>query len=186
MSEHVRIAIAMTDGRVFHMTVESRGRFPSPPKQGGWVQERNAAGEWSGWYVRQVTDAVIEHELDRASFGWALDERGPALPVTWRRISADESVDFERHRLYRNAMTLREGRIERDIDKARECHRNHLRRLRISELAKLDAQWMRATGQGDKKAAAAIEKQRQQWRDAPADPRIDAARTVEGLKALLE
>jgi nitroimidazol reductase NimA-like FMN-containing flavoprotein (pyridoxamine 5'-phosphate oxidase superfamily) len=62
--------------------------------------------------------------------------------------------------------------------------RRNLRHERGARFLELDAQWMRATGQGRQAEVAAIEKKRQALRDAPADPRIDAARNLEQLKAI--
>jgi hypothetical protein len=59
-----------------------------------------------------------------------------------------------------------------------------IRKERKVTLRDLDAKWMRATGQKDNAAADAIEAERQKWRDAPADPRIDAAQSVEELKQI--
>jgi hypothetical protein len=51
-------------------------------------------------------------------------------------------------------------------------------------MVELDGQWTRATGQGKKAEQDAVEAERQKWRDAPADPRIDVAQTVEELKQI--
>jgi hypothetical protein len=50
------------------------------------------------------------------------------------------------------------------------------------KMVELDGQWTRATGQGKQAEADAVEAERQKWRDAPADPRIEAAQSVEELK----
>jgi hypothetical protein len=104
--------------------------------------------------------------------------------VSWRRIEAAERVLFQHDRTYRNALIMQGDKIAHDMPKARECHRNHLRRIRAHELPELDAQWMRAMGQGKAKEAAEVEAKRQKWRDAPADKRIDAAKTIADLAAV--
>lgn len=87
-------------------------------------------------------------------------------------------------RTYRNGWQASGGLVRHDIAKCRTLHRDRLRALRKPLLEALDAQWMRAKGQGNEDAAAVIEARRQALRDAPADPRIEAAKSVEELKAI--
>jgi hypothetical protein len=82
-----------------------------------------------------------------------------------------------------------------DMDKAREIQRGAIRAMREPLFADLDRAFTRAQGRvsaldGPRKTEAeatmrAIEAQRQALRDAPADPRIDAAQTPEELKAAI-
>lgn len=75
--------------------------------------------------------------------------------------------------------------IEVDMPHAREIHRGWLRRKRISMLAELDVQYQRADEAGDKGAKQGIAKEKQRLRDLPADPRIEAAKTPDELKAIV-
>lgn len=88
-------------------------------------------------------------------------------------------------RTFRNAWTAAPGQIVHDMAKCRAIHRDRIRALRKPLLESLDAQWMKAIATGDSGAAAAAEAKRQRLRDAPADPSIDAARTVDELKAVV-
>jgi len=172
----IYIVAAWSDGSVSHEAIQLVGRFPSKPK-GEWVY----SGELL--WTRQPTDSTIEYELSRTEMRRAqLDNL--AL-VHWRRLTQSEHDLFGVDRVYRNALVDRNGKIEHDLLKARECHRSEIRRHRRNAMLELDGRWMGATGQGKKKEADAIEAERQKWRDAPADPRIEAAKSVEELKTLV-
>ena len=86
---------------------------------------------------------------------------------------------------YRDGLEHDGTKLVHSIAKCREIKRTHLRIERTDKLFELDGRWMRATGQGKKAEADAVEAERQKWRDAPADPRIDAAQSVEELKQIM-
>lgn len=71
-----------------------------------------------------------------------------------------------------------------DIQKAKEIHRNYIRRARESKLQELDVQFQRELEKGSNANVDPIVSQKQQLRDAPSDSRIDAASTPEELKLL--
>ena len=100
-------------------------------------------------------------------------------PVSVRPI--DPAV-LPADRAYRDAWTFDGERFGHDIAKAREAHRNNLRAQREPMLKAQDVLLMRAIETGADTKAIAVEKQR--LRDAPADPRIDAAQTVDELKLI--
>jgi hypothetical protein len=87
-------------------------------------------------------------------------------------------------RTYRNAWVadLVNGSIGHDMPKAREIHKNYMRRARTPLLADLDTQYMRADEAGNGASKAQIAAQKQALRDVTADPGIAAAQTVEELK----
>jgi len=192
MSE-VYVAATLTNGQVAHVAIQTSGRFPGRPA-GGWAKSEGAF-EWT----RADSDENIEYELARHAQLWALPTRetqggnivimpGVSL-VSWRRISPEEHALFEQDRpgegsYYRSAIVDRGGVIQHDMAKARECRRERVRQKRSIILSRLDGDWMKATGQGNKQKADEVEAERQKWRDAPADPRIDAAQSVEELKLL--
>lgn len=163
------ILIEMSDGAVYCMAFQKHGRFPSKPDGGGWVAQPD------GTYARIATDANIDWEVERAARQWL-----PLKVTDWRE--ADDISAFNQNRRYRNAIRMVGGKPEHDMDLAREIHRNILRVRRAEQFTELDAQWTRAIGQGTD--AGAIEAKRQELRDAPADPRIDAAQTIDDLKAI--
>jgi hypothetical protein len=72
-----------------------------------------------------------------------------------------------------------------NMSKAREIHRDRLRRMRVPKLAALDVASIRAMETNDTARLAEIAKQKQTLRDVTADPRIDAAATPEALSAVI-
>jgi len=70
-----------------------------------------------------------------------------------------------------------------DMAKAKEIHKNNIRKARKSKFAELDIEFQKAieTDNATKKAEIATKKQ--VLRDAPADPDITAATDTDALKA---
>lgn len=87
-------------------------------------------------------------------------------------------------RTFRDAWKLDKGGIVHDLGKAKEIQRARIRAARDPLFADLDTQQLRALAAGDGKAVQAIEAKKQALRDAPADPAIEKAGSVEELKAL--
>lgn len=163
------IAIERSDGGVSLMTFITVGRGSILPEGAAWAPELGG-----GTWFRPASDALIRSEITKVM---------PAEEVVaWRKATAD---DVPGDRTYRDAWVHKDGQVVHDMTRARGVHRNLLRKHRAPVLRELDARWMRATGQGKTAEADAIEAQRQAWRDAPAAPRIEAAGSVEELKALL-
>jgi hypothetical protein len=109
---------------------------------------------------------------------WSDDENDV---VGVREISADE---VPRDRSFRNAWTD-DGSLSVDMDKAREIHRDNLRRLRAPLLTRLDVEYQRADEGGDGQRKRQVMAQKQALRDVTADPAIDAAQTPDELAAVL-
>lgn len=180
---NVRVAISMTDGRVFHMLVVGRGRFAALPRDGFWSVELDGAGQPTGYYVRDANDpAVISHEINKSSYLWVKTEGNPVLPVSWRPITEAEAQLFDEDRTYRDALVFKDDMIRHDLVRARDCHRRWVRKQRMQAMAVLDAEWMKAMGQN--KDIKDVESKRQRWRDAPADPRIEKAKSIDDLKQI--
>lgn len=163
----ILVAITMADGHLQIMTLVVNGRGSVLPENAVWS---NVPGYW----FRDPTDVVIQSEVDKACYGQSV--------ASWRRI--ERSALSTHDRTYRNAWMDDGKSIVHNMEKAKEIHRNHIRKHRKAKLAELDAQWMKAMGGDDKAAAKAVETQRQVLRDAPADPRIAAAKTTDDLKAI--
>jgi len=72
--------------------------------------------------------------------------------------------------------------IRVNMPKARDIWRDKIRAARAPRLAELDAQFLRAVEAGDTVRQAEIVAAKQALRDAPADPRIDAAQTPDALQ----
>lgn len=68
-----------------------------------------------------------------------------------------------------------------DLDKAKDIHKDYIRAARQPLLEKLDVDFVRALEQGQD--TAPIADQKQVLRDVTKDPAIEAAATVEELKA---
>lgn len=96
-------------------------------------------------------------------------------------FQVDPSI-FPKNDDFRGAWTFKSGKIGHDMAKAREIHRDRIRRHRAELMGVLDIQFMRAVEHGADTKAISAEKKR--LRDAPGDPRIDAAQTVDELKAV--
>jgi hypothetical protein len=185
MSE-VYIAVTVTNGEVYHLAVQTEMRAPSRPKGDGWLFDEKRAV-----WTNPVSDTYIEYLIAKNERGWAHRKDGRGMPaydavqvVSWLRLTQAEHEQFNQDRPYRNALRARNGKIEYDIAAARERCRELLRHQRAHAMPELDAQFMRALGQGKKVEQDAIEAERQKWRDAPADPRIDAAQSVGELKQI--
>jgi hypothetical protein len=69
-----------------------------------------------------------------------------------------------------------------DMNKAREIWKDHIRAARAEEFKLLDTQYTKADEDSDAAQKSAVVKRKKQLRDAPDDPAIAAATTVEELK----
>lgn len=98
--------------------------------------------------------------------------------------AADYTVPTDR--IFRDAWSFNgnpdAGVISVDMTKAREIWRNKIRQARVDELNQLDAAFMKALETGAD--TSVIVARKQELRDAPADPAIDAATTPDELKAV--
>jgi hypothetical protein len=109
----------------------------------------------------------------------------PALQTqiaSWREIQAD-GVPIDR--TFRGAWcdVTAAPVVDIDMPKARNIHRDRLRKLRAPLLAALDIEMSKAYK--NPAAQDTIEAKRQALRDVTADPSIEAAKTPEELKAAI-
>ena len=88
-------------------------------------------------------------------------------------------------RTFRNAWTLNGSTIECDMVKARDIHRDRLRKARAPLLAELDIEYQRADESGDNEKKRDIARRKQALRDVTADPDIEAADTPAALKLVM-
>lgn len=86
-------------------------------------------------------------------------------------------------RSFRNAWKRNGRKVETDMAKARDIHRDRIRAARNPKLAALDVELQREL-ENPRPNTAAIVDQKRALRDAPADPKIDAAKTPADLKEL--
>lgn len=109
-------------------------------------------------------------------------------PQVYYKIGNDivnvKDVDVPKSSHFREAWVLDDGVIEVDMSKAREIHKEFLRRERTSKFQELDTVFIRAIEEGDdaKKAEAIALKQK--LRDVTKNPKINSAKTPEDLEAL--
>lgn len=160
-------------------------------------ESANAAGYVlidGAWY-RDATDEVIERELSRTVVsGWIGTDTPPVflsgVATSWRRIG---EADIPTDRTFRNAWVDAGDGVVVDLPLARNIVREKIRQVRPERFQSLDnamkpLEVKAALGTitaAEKRALTGLEAQRQALRDAPADPAIDAAKTVDDLKAHL-
>jgi len=168
LNRSVLIAMTMPDGSVQIMNFGVVARGDVLPSGATWLKDE-------GWWLRDPTSATIEDEISKV---FPTGER----PVSWRRIEPSEIK--EQDRVFRGAWKDTGKAIEPDLTKSKALKADMIRKERKVALRDLDAEWMRAMGQGKKAEVEAVEAKRQKWRDAPADPRIEAAQSVEELKQI--
>jgi hypothetical protein len=82
---------------------------------------------------------------------------------------------------FQNAWVYKDGSVQVDLAKAKEVHREYIRRERKEKLAALDIEFQRALETGDTSAVVA---KKQVLRDATADSAITAATSLAELRAL--
>lgn len=172
----VYLSLAMSDGTVAIMgfgTVNLRapkaGETPKVAVMSPWGELLPAVIE-----RREVTDEEVFAEC--AKIVW---DSG-AHVVSWRQLDGEPDLNDE----YRNAWTDTGKAIDYDMPRARAMHRDKLRRERAPLLTVLDREQSLALRAKDDSAFDAVEARKQALRDAPADPRIDAASSIEELRAV--
>lgn len=131
-------------------------------------------------WSRPPTPENIDAEITKASTSF--DEA--KVPVkSWRLVALEE---IPTDRTFRNALRDSGGKLEHDMGHARAIHRDRIREARAHRMAELDIAYMVASETGHPGSAVleGLRAEKQQLRDAPADPAIDAATTTDELKAV--
>jgi hypothetical protein len=122
-----------------------------------------------------LTDAEYEqHVIDRSV---------PPDAVNPRVLPQDFVVNPDR--TFRNAWEDTGATIAVNMPKARDIHRDYLRRLRGPLLKQLDVEFMQAVERDSAADKARIAAQKQTLRDVTTDPAIEAASTPEEHKAVI-
>lgn len=137
--------------------------------------------------IRQPTTQAIQQEIDKSSFDQPV--------VSWRALTSGPArghPEIPTDRSYRNAWV--DGGsgvgIRHDMVKARNLHRDVLRLRRAARLVALDIEEFRALRRRVTGITATnieitdVAQRKQLLLDAPQDPRIDAAATVDDLKII--
>lgn len=86
---------------------------------------------------------------------------------------------------FRQSWVFNEGAVVVDMPRAREQHRDHLRRMRKPLLEALDLEYMRADEAGDARKKSEVAARKKALRDLTALSAIDSAKTPEMLKAIV-
>ena len=152
--DQTRLALTLTDGSLVIMGFVIRGFNPD-----GSVQ-----------FEREVSEESVRAECAKAGLALA----------SWRHVTDAELPDRD----YRNAWIDTGNGIGHDMGKARAIHRDKLRAERAPLLAELDVAYQRADERGDAQEKRRVATEKQRLRDITDDPRIDAAETVDALRAL--
>lgn len=151
-SEYIKVAITKTDGSLYLLM---------------WITNNHID------INREVSDEGIQRSIDR------IFSNKDVKPLSWRIVPNDYHLE---DRTYRNAWKDAGGdKVEVDIEKAKEVHKEYLRAARAVELQKLDIAYQKADEKGQDKSAIAAKKQ--ELRDITIHPDLEAASTVEELKA---
>jgi hypothetical protein len=173
--EYARAVVTLDDGTCAILSFLTLGRGPVLPRGATWEDFER------GWWRREATEENLFDEVLRM-FPAGVDSEGKPLPrpTNIRRIA---DGDIPSDRTYRDAWIDAGSKIDHDMAKARAVHLNRVRHARAVKLETLDRDWMRATGQNKKQEADSIEARRQALRDLPKTLDVDAARTIDELKA---
>jgi hypothetical protein len=178
MSTEVLVAITMdSDEPLRILAFQCYGRGSALPSGATWT---STPGEWA----REPTAENLAAEVHRScppvgSAGIPLPQ-----PVSWRLVSRADLEVLCADRTFRDALIDDGKTVSHHLPTARTIHRRHLRAHRVAALAKLDIAYQRADEQNDPAEKARVMAAKQVLRDLPAHPAIDAATTVQELKAV--
>lgn len=102
--------------------------------------------------------------------------------ASFREISEG---DIPADRTFRNAWCCgADGKVRPEIARCKAIWREKIRVARAPQIAALDIEYQRADEQANVVRKQEIAARKQALRDAPQDPRIDAAKTPEELKLI--
>jgi hypothetical protein len=179
----ITVAVDRADGGVTVVRIVTTEYRPATPDEiTAGAAEFVRTGHETGFYrIANWTIAPTDDYIDAviAKHAWT----GPLAPVAWHRVPNDY-VDESTDRTFRNAWKhTGRGKPDVDMPKAREIHREHLRRLRAPILEDLDVAYVRADEQNNAREKSRIAARKQELRDVTAHSAIDDAQTPEQLKA---
>lgn len=117
-----------------------------------------------------------------------LDKLHPDNKVKVKKHKKIKSGDLPADRTFRGAWRLKaNGKIDVDVGAARTITRQHLTVAANMAKANLEREYTQMQMQGGNAAALTkLRDKHQKWSTAKDDPRIDAATTVDELKAVLD
>lgn len=133
-------------------------------------------------FHRALADGVIEFAESETEFLERVKRK--SVPADAQNVQLSDVGDLPQSRDFRQAWVQHGSRVEIDMTKAREVHRDRIREQRAPMLAALDIEYQRADEVGDTSLKKEIAAKKQALRDATADPSIDAAQTPDELSNL--
>jgi hypothetical protein len=133
-------------------------------------------------YMRYANTTLIEMEPEHL---WLKRIQDKDVPDNATNIHIIEQDAVPTDRTFRNALRLSDGKLDHNMDKAREIHRRKLRALRKPLLAELDIAYQRADEVNDEETKKDIVFRKTQLRNVTDHPGIDGAETPEDLKAII-
>jgi hypothetical protein len=126
--------------------------------------------------AKNVDDPLQFSEEDRINRAMLL------LPPEATNVQVVDEASLPKDRTFRNGWKQNGAAVEHDIEKCRELHKEHLRRVRSPLLEELDVQYMRAMEKGDTATMAAVVSRKEELRDITSHPSIASAQTADELK----
>ena len=171
-----QIKLEMDDGTVTILTFCTQGRSPTLPEGATW----NGDGSWS----RPATDENIWAELRKAFPGRNAAGIRRAVPLAFHRIDKGETLPADRK--FRNAWRIDlQGVVTEDLETARQITRDKIQVAVTRDLVEVNSQYVAATMAKDTVEADRLALVRETLEAKVTDPQIDAATTVNELRALL-
>lgn len=127
--------------------------------------------------------SVIHFDNDKLSVQDALKALPPGVS-TYEVVKVSELPARDE---YRNSWDLDnvEKKVKYNLNKAKEIHKEKLRKLREPKLAALDIEYQKADEADDKNEKKKIAAKKQKLRDITDDESIASAQTIEQLKAAI-
>lgn len=180
-----RIVFSNPDGSIGIITPAPNARLVSrvgaetlsPPveafyffRQTEWLQEAEAM-------------SYVEYAESEPEFIARIMEKD--VPKGASVAGVHDASEIPEDRTFRNAWVHDGKKPVVHMGRAREIHRNHLRKLRAAKFLELDAAYNSADENGDAAGKKAIGARRQVLRDITRHPSIEAAQTPEELKAAI-
>jgi len=170
--KQIYVAVSREDGSVVIMGFLTQGRgsfLPLGPDPAEWIDKD------SGWWKREPTDANLFAEITRSQ-----EVGGPAA-VSYKVVDVNEIPE---DRSYRNALSYKNGKFTHDMNKAKDLHKDKLRRERVRLFDENDIELRDANLESSKDKLKKAIARRNYLRDITKDPRINAAKTVDDLKKI--
>jgi ABC-type phosphonate transport system ATPase subunit len=128
-----------------------------------------------------IAITILVSATDPVAEATKLKQRGD-IPATWTQLAINQTLPTDRS--YRNAWTFSAGNFGHNMVKARDIHRDKIRAARKPLLEALDVEYQKADETGNQTLKQQIAQQKQALRNAPQDPRIEAAQTIAELKGV--